>query len=69
MDVSEAIDYPTDAATYLDNGEFLEADALPLADAPLPTGHYLSNEVCSCVVRYIVVVVNGVVVVFAADGV
>eukprot|EP01038_Epipyxis_sp_PR26KG_P006699 gene6699-9188_t len=44
VDLTEAIDYPKDAANYLDNSEFSEADAIPLNDAPLPGKHYLDSE-------------------------
>ena len=42
MDLSEAIDCGD--ATYLDNTEFTDTDAVPL-NTPLPTAHYLVDEV------------------------
>lgn len=42
MDLTEAID--TGDASFLDTGDFNDADAIPL-NGPLPESHYLEDEV------------------------
>jgi hypothetical protein len=42
VDLTEAID--TGDASFLDTGDFNEADAIPL-NGPLPDKHYLEDEV------------------------
>lgn len=42
VDLTEAID--TGDTSFLDNGDFQDADALPL-NGPLPESHYLEDEV------------------------
>ena len=42
MDITEAIDSAD--PSYVDNSQFEDADAVPLS-APLPTSHYLYDEV------------------------
>lgn len=44
VDLTEAID--ASDASFLDNTEFQEADAIPLHDT-LPKKHYLDNEVAA----------------------
>jgi hypothetical protein len=44
VDLSEAID--TGDASFLDNTEFTDTDAVPL-NTPLPSAHYLVDEVSS----------------------
>jgi hypothetical protein len=42
VDLTEAID--TNDASFMDNADFQEADAVPL-NGPLPESHYLEDEV------------------------
>ena len=42
VDLTEAID--TNHASFMDNADFQEADAVPL-NGPLPESHYLEDEV------------------------
>ena len=51
VDLTEAID--SHDASFLDNSEFQDADAIPLHEA-LPTKHYLTNEVCFHLLAFVV---------------
>ena len=42
VDLTEAID--TGDASFMDNTDYQDTDAIPL-NAPLPTTHYLTSEV------------------------